>query len=87
MSGRPELLIWSCGASLSPSYDAALGLGHPETAELHERLGEILTLLGDYAGAIGHLEAAAATTIGTTTTAAAAPNEQTATIERPRPRT
>lgn len=41
-------------------FEAALALGHPESAELHEILGTVLTLLGDYAGAIAHLEAAAA---------------------------
>jgi DNA-binding SARP family transcriptional activator/tetratricopeptide (TPR) repeat protein len=40
--------------------EAALSLGHPATAELHETLGDVLTLLGDYAGAIAHLEAAVA---------------------------
>ncbi len=42
-------------------FETALALGHPASAELHEALGEVLTLLGDYAGAIAHLEAAAAT--------------------------
>jgi len=41
-------------------FEAALSLGHPATAELHETLGDVLTLLGDYAGAIAHLEAAVA---------------------------
>ena len=40
--------------------EAALALGSPALAELHEALGEVLTLLGDYDGALGHLEAAAA---------------------------
>lgn len=40
--------------------DAALSLGHPAPAELHESLGQVLTLLGDYREAIAHLEAAAA---------------------------
>jgi DNA-binding SARP family transcriptional activator/tetratricopeptide (TPR) repeat protein len=40
--------------------EAALALGHPAGADLHEALGEVLILLGDYAGAIGHLESAAA---------------------------
>jgi DNA-binding SARP family transcriptional activator/tetratricopeptide (TPR) repeat protein len=40
--------------------EAALALGDPATAELHESLGQVLTLLGDYAGAISHLEASAA---------------------------
>lgn len=41
--------------------ESALALGGAPTAELHETLGDVLTLLGDYAGAIAHLEAAAAT--------------------------
>jgi DNA-binding SARP family transcriptional activator/tetratricopeptide (TPR) repeat protein len=38
--------------------EAALALGHPAVAELHEALGEVLTLLGDYDGALAHLETA-----------------------------
>jgi DNA-binding SARP family transcriptional activator len=40
--------------------EAALALGHPAAAELHEALGQVLTLLGDYRAAIDHLETAAA---------------------------
>ena len=40
--------------------EAALALGSPAVVELHEALGEVLTLLGDYDGALGHLEAAEA---------------------------
>jgi DNA-binding SARP family transcriptional activator/tetratricopeptide (TPR) repeat protein len=40
--------------------EAALALGSGPEVELHEELGEVLTLLGDYDGAIGHLEAAEA---------------------------
>ncbi len=40
--------------------EAALALAHPEAAELHEALGQVLTLLGDYRAAIDHLETAAA---------------------------
>ena len=40
--------------------EAALALGHPATADLHETLGQVLTLLGDYRAAIDHLETAAA---------------------------
>jgi DNA-binding SARP family transcriptional activator len=38
--------------------EAALALGHPAVVELHEALGEVLTLLGDYDGARAHLETA-----------------------------
>ncbi|MFN8622453.1 MAG: AAA family ATPase [Chloroflexota bacterium] len=40
--------------------DAALALGHPDAAALRTQLADVLTLLGDYAGALAHLEAAAA---------------------------
>ncbi len=40
--------------------EAALALGHPASGELHEELGQVLTLLADYRGAIAHLETAAA---------------------------
>jgi DNA-binding SARP family transcriptional activator/tetratricopeptide (TPR) repeat protein len=40
--------------------EAALALGHPAKAELHAALGEVLTLLGDYEGALFHLASAAA---------------------------
>lgn len=40
--------------------EAALALGHPATVELREALGDVLTLLGDYAGALGQFESAAA---------------------------
>ena len=39
-------------------FEAALALGDARVPELHESLGEVLTLLGDYAGAIGHFEVA-----------------------------
>jgi tetratricopeptide (TPR) repeat protein len=40
--------------------DAALALGDPGAAELHERAGDLRTLVGDYAGALSSYEAAAA---------------------------
>ncbi len=40
--------------------DAALALGHPDTAALHERIGDLRTLVGDYAGALASYESAAA---------------------------
>jgi DNA-binding SARP family transcriptional activator len=40
--------------------DAALALGYPDAAELHERAGDLQTLTGDYAGALSSYEAAAA---------------------------
>jgi DNA-binding SARP family transcriptional activator len=41
--------------------DAALALGHPDVAGLHERIGDLRTLVGDYAGALAGYESAAAT--------------------------
>jgi DNA-binding SARP family transcriptional activator len=40
--------------------DAALALGYPDPAGLHERIGDLRTLVGDYAGALSSYEAAAA---------------------------
>ena len=41
-------------------FEAALALGYPDTAALHERIGDLRTLLGDYAGALASYESAAA---------------------------
>jgi len=41
-------------------YAAAIALGHPDLVQLHARVGELRARLGDYAGAIASLEAAAA---------------------------
>ncbi|HEU4673788.1 MAG TPA: BTAD domain-containing putative transcriptional regulator [Candidatus Limnocylindrales bacterium] len=41
--------------------EAALALDGSDAGAMHESLGEVLTLLGDYGAAIAHLEAAAAT--------------------------
>jgi DNA-binding SARP family transcriptional activator/tetratricopeptide (TPR) repeat protein len=40
-------------------YQRALALGHPEAGRLHERIGDLRTLLGDYSGAIAAFEIAA----------------------------
>jgi len=40
--------------------EAALALGHPDAAGLHERIGDLRTLLGDYGGALVSYETAAA---------------------------
>jgi tetratricopeptide (TPR) repeat protein len=42
------------------SYEAALGLGHPDAVELHVRIGELRTRTGEYRGAVRAYEAAAA---------------------------
>lgn len=41
-------------------FRAALALGHPETATLHESIGDLQTLSGDYGAALTSYEAAAA---------------------------
>jgi tetratricopeptide (TPR) repeat protein len=41
-------------------FEAALALGAPDTAVLHERIGDLRTLVGDYAGALASYESAAA---------------------------
>jgi DNA-binding SARP family transcriptional activator len=41
-------------------FREALGLGHADPAALHEEIGDLLTLAGDYAGALESYEAAAA---------------------------
>jgi DNA-binding SARP family transcriptional activator/predicted ATPase len=40
--------------------EAALALGDPDAAGLHERIGDIRTLVGDYGGALASYESAAA---------------------------
>ncbi len=42
-------------------FHSALGLGHPETAALHEAIGDLQTLAGDYGAALKSYEAAAVT--------------------------
>jgi DNA-binding SARP family transcriptional activator len=44
--------------------EAALALGHPDIVALHAAIGRLRTRLGDYAGAISALEAAAAAADG-----------------------
>lgn len=41
-------------------YQAALSLGHPEPAALHESIGDLQTLAGDYASALTSYQTAAA---------------------------
>src|SRR5215210_4704115 len=41
-------------------FRAALALGHPDAAGLHEAVGDLRTLLGDYGGALASYEASAA---------------------------
>src|SRR3712207_1851571 len=41
-------------------FHAALALGHPDAAELHEAVGDLQTLLGEYGGALASYETSAA---------------------------
>jgi tetratricopeptide (TPR) repeat protein len=52
----------SANAEAISHFQSALALGHPDEAALHEAIGELLTLQGDYGAALNSLEAAAALT-------------------------
>ena len=41
-------------------YRSGLALGHPEHGRLHEAIGDLLTLVGDYSGSVQNYEAALA---------------------------
>lgn len=53
-----EARALAANAEAATHYAAALDAGHPETATLHEALGDLRTLAGDYAGALTHYAAA-----------------------------
>ncbi len=68
---EPEAAVWFERAGLAARavfanreaaghLQAALALGNPRQAGLHEDVGDLLTLLGEYGGALAHYEAAAA---------------------------
>ncbi len=59
LAGEQARLVYA-NAEAREHLEAALALGHPSTGLLHEELGQVLTLLGDYRGALAHLETAAA---------------------------
>ncbi len=50
----------SAGAEAISHYRSALALGHPDPAQLHEAIGDVHTLRGDYAAALHAYDAAAA---------------------------
>jgi len=50
----------SAGAEAVDHYASALALGHPDPARLHEAMGDVHTLRGDYAAALSAFNAAAA---------------------------
>ncbi len=41
-------------------YRSGLALGYPDVGRLHEAIGDLLTLIGDYSGSVQHYEAALA---------------------------
>jgi DNA-binding SARP family transcriptional activator len=55
-----EARALAANAEAATHYAAALAAGHPETATLHEALGDLRTLAGDYADALAHYAAARA---------------------------
>ncbi len=48
------------GAEAIAHYETALALGHPDPSVLHEAIGDLLTLRGEYRGAFAAYDAAAA---------------------------
>jgi DNA-binding SARP family transcriptional activator len=50
----------SAGAEALAHYRSALALGHPDPAALHEAIGDVHTLRGEYAAALAAYDAAAA---------------------------
>lgn len=55
-----EARALAANAEAVAHYAAALELGHPQVAALHEALGDLLALAGDYHGALAHYAAARA---------------------------
>ena len=53
-------LVADHGAEALDAYRSALGLGHPQPTLLHEAIGDLHTLQGEYAAALAAYEAAAA---------------------------
>ena len=50
----------AAGAEALTHYRSALALGHPDPAQLHEAIGDVHTLRGEYAAALAAYDAAAA---------------------------
>jgi predicted ATPase/DNA-binding SARP family transcriptional activator len=59
MAGEHATALYANREALS-HFRAALALGYPDAAELHEAVGDLRTLLGDYGEALSSYEAAAA---------------------------
>jgi DNA-binding SARP family transcriptional activator len=58
-AGERARELYANGEALA-HFREALALGHPDPAALHERIGDLRTLAGDYGGALSSYEAAAA---------------------------
>jgi DNA-binding SARP family transcriptional activator len=61
LAGDHARSVFAYGEALG-HFAAALGLGHPERARLHEAIGDLHTLLGEYRLALTSYETAAALT-------------------------
>lgn len=59
LAGEHARSLYANSEALS-HFDVALALGHPDTAELHEAIGDLHTLGGDYGAAVASYEKAAA---------------------------
>lgn len=55
-----EARALAANADAVEHYRAALALGHPDEPRLHEAIGDVLSLLGDYRGAVNSYQGAAA---------------------------
>jgi DNA-binding SARP family transcriptional activator len=58
LAGEHARVLYANGEALA-HYQAALALGHPDPAALHEAIGDLRTLQGDYPGALNGYTAAA----------------------------
>ena len=58
-AGRHASSLFANAEALA-HFEAALALGHPDSAGLHEAIGDLHTLLGEYQAAVANYEAAAA---------------------------
>ncbi|MDX6555399.1 MAG: hypothetical protein QOD86_1594, partial [Miltoncostaeaceae bacterium] len=59
LAGEHAAALYANAEALA-AFRAAAALGHPDPVRIQERCGDLETLLGDYAAAIGSYEAAAA---------------------------
>jgi predicted ATPase/DNA-binding SARP family transcriptional activator len=59
LAGEEDRRVYANAAALA-HFEAALALGHPETAVLHEAIGDLQTLQGEYEAALASYETAVA---------------------------